>query len=104
MRPIEKWAVGHRLPDGTIIVTNYNPHQQANPLLHKNLDNFCSYCEVFNSDLEVEHIDSKKENPQRRTAWENFLLACGRCNGADNKGVKLVDFTKMYFPHLNNSV
>jgi uncharacterized protein (TIGR02646 family) len=104
MRPIEKWAVGHTLPDGTFVATNYNPHTQANRLLHENLDDFCNYCEVFSDDLEVEHINAQSENPQLRTAWENFVLACGRCNGSDNKGVKPVDYAQMYYPHLNNTL
>jgi hypothetical protein len=30
-------------------------------------------------------------------------LACGRCNGRDNKSNKVVDFSLIHFPHLNNT-
>ena len=79
MRPIEKWAVGHTTPKGIIISDTYDPHTEANPLLHNNLDHFCCYCEVFSADLEGEHVVSQSNDGTLRTKWKNLLLACGRC-------------------------
>ena len=104
MRPIEKWAVGFITPDGTTIIETYDPHTNANTLLHKNIDHFCSYCEVFSSDLEGEHIVSQSQDGTLRTKWTNLLLACGRCNGSDNKWNNPVDLSLMYFPHQNNTL
>jgi uncharacterized protein (TIGR02646 family) len=109
MRPLSKWAIGHVTADGTIIEAEYNPHTNANPLLHQNLGKYCSYCEIFNHDLEVEHIKAQSiprgiNNPNHIISWSNFLLACGRCNGSDNKGSKPVDLDALYYPHLNNTL
>ena len=89
MRPVEKWTVGHTTSEGFVVVSTYDPHTHANGILHKNLGDFCSYCEVFSSDLEVEHIVPTYRNGILRTQWTNFLLACGRCNGADNTSLKV---------------
>jgi uncharacterized protein (TIGR02646 family) len=104
MRPVTKWIVGHTNPSGKTVSTVYSPHGLAKPLLEENLDDFCNYCEVFSSDTEVEHIVSKDEKPTLSTHWTNFLIACGRCNGGDNKSNKPVDLSAMYFPHLNNTL
>ena len=104
MRPVTKWTVGHISPSRKTVSAVYNPHGLAKPLLEENLDDFCNYCEVFSSDSEVEHIVSQHENPLLSTDWTNFLLACGRCNGSDNKSNKRVDLSAMYFPHLNNTL
>lgn len=105
MRPVTKWPVGQTNPPaGTTVLAQYNPHGQANPILQLNLDTFCSYCEAFGHDLQVEHIVSVHRDGTQRTLWGNFLLACGRCNGGDNKSSKLVDLTLLYFPHQNNTL
>jgi hypothetical protein len=106
MRPIQKWAVGYINPEtDQPILEKYNPHRTAKPDLEDNLGSYCCYCEVFNSTAQVEHIisqdqDIKKENIH---LWENFILACSKCNGRDNKTNKPVDLNKMYFPHKNNT-
>lgn len=104
MRPVKKWPVGHTLLNGNNIETDYDPHGLANPILELNLDPFCSYCEVFSSDLEVEHIVSQNQDATLVTKWDNFLRSCGRCNGRDNKSNKHVDLNLMYFPHQNNTL
>ena len=104
MRPVEKWTIGHVSPKGTTVLSVYNPHTLANPILQENLDHFCSYCEVFSSDSEVEHVVSQNQNAALRTLWDNYLLACGRCNGSDNKSNKHVDLSLMYLPHLHNTM
>lgn len=81
----------------------YKPHQIAKTDLENNLGPFCSYCEVFSSDLEVEHIVSQHQDITLVHNWDNFLVACGRCNGKDNKSNNPVDLSIMHFPHLNNT-
>ena len=44
-------------------------------------DEHCMYCEDAPAD-EVEHVHPKDLYPEVVFAWENFLFACGRCNGA----------------------
>jgi hypothetical protein len=107
MRPVNKRAVGDNNGENTILAT-YNPHGNAYELLRDNIGLFCSYCEVFSSDLEVEHIVSqmqatKESRPGLNTDWNNFLLSCGRCNGADNKGNMPVNLDTIYIPHLHNT-
>lgn len=99
MRPISKssWPEINGKPKV------YKPHTLARPDLEDNLGTYCSYCEVFSSDLEVEHIVSQDQDASLTHNWDNFLLACGRCNGRDNKSNKHVNFSLIHFPHLNNT-
>ena len=99
MRPVTKWT----WPQVGGAQKSYNPHTIAKTDLELNFDTYCSYCEVFSSDLEVEHVISRNQNPTLTHNWDNFLLACGRCNGRDNKSNKVVDFSLIHFPHLNNT-
>ena len=61
----------------------------------------CGYCEDSVGD-EVEHIMPKDLYPERVFVWENYLLACGRCNvGKSNKfavivGRQLRDVTRRH--------
>ena len=104
MRPIKKWAVGDTNPiTNKAILAIYNPHIKAKPDLAANLGDFCSYCEVFDSDSQVEHIVSKNQDNGLSKSWTNFALACGICNNNPNKGSKSVDLDTMYFPHRNNT-
>ena len=43
----------------------------------------CGYCEDSVGD-EVEHIRPKDLYPEAVFVWENYLLACGPCNGGKN--------------------
>lgn len=104
MRPVQKYNIGHVLSSGQTVKANYNPYGKANPVLQENIGNYCSYCEVFSSDLEVEHVISKNQDSKLETSWNNLLISCGRCNGPDNKTNKHIDFSKLYMPHLNNSL
>ena len=57
------------------------------------------YCEDSVGD-EVEHIKPKDLYPERVFVWENYLLACGQCNGGKNNrfsvisGDRLMDVTR----------
>ncbi|MCC6460181.1 MAG: HNH endonuclease [Saprospiraceae bacterium] len=107
MRPVAKWSVGQtftRNGNQETVSTNYNPYGNANPVLQLNLGDYCSYCEVFSSDLEVEHVVAKHQDDSKKTEWDNFLLACGRCNGRDNKSNKHVDLNDIYLPHSHNTL
>lgn len=100
MRPITK--IGWPLEGG--IQKSYNPPSNAKPDLEGHLGCYCCYCEVFSSDLEVEHVVSRSQDVSLSHNWDNFLLACGRCNGRDNKSDKHVDLVSMHFPHRNNTI
>jgi len=43
----------------------------------------CGYCEDSVAD-EVEHIKPKDLYPEAVFVWENYLYACGQCNGGKN--------------------
>lgn len=100
MRPITKiqWPLEEGRPK------SYNPHTKAKPDLEDHLGCYCCYCEVFSSDLEVEHVVSRNQDITLSENWDNFLLACGRCNGRDNKSNKYVDLVSIHFPHRNNTI
>jgi len=99
MRPVEKFE-SPRINGREKI---YKRHNLARVDLESNLGSYCSYCEVFSSDLEVEHVISQYQDPALKCSWDNFLLACGRCKGRDNKSAKAVDIHAMHFPHRNNT-
>lgn len=82
----------------------FRPHSSAKGDLEANIDQYCSYCEIFSSDLEVEHVISQYQDASLKYEWNNFLLACRRCNGKDNKGAKKVDPETTHLPHRNNTV
>jgi 5-methylcytosine-specific restriction endonuclease McrA len=51
----------------------------------------CAYCESDITHIDYGHIEhfKPKGTPdyyELAVEWDNLLLACGRCNGAENKG------------------
>lgn len=59
----------------------------------------CAYCEDSLAD-EVEHILPKTLFPERAFNWQNYLYACGPCNGPKSNrygvltGIKIVEFVR----------
>ncbi len=96
MRPVDK----SRYTDNR---DTYNPYAKAKEDLIEALGSFCSYCERkgYFSSLDVEHIEDKANNPQKKYDWGNFLLACRNCN--PTKGTKPVDFDEILMPHIDNT-
>lgn len=105
MRPVLKWKPGDSIPSNPTdtVKASYNPYGTAETVLEENLGSYCSYCEVFSSDLDVEHVIPRSQDPSLENSWDNFLLACRRCNGKDNKGTTPVTPSDLYLPHLNNT-
>lgn len=117
MRPVTKLIPGtYQYPDGSslIIADDYPDYKKAKAHLAFNLGNMCSYCEKAyddDRDLAVEHIQAKRYKDANgdypyaalETKWDNFLLSCDTCNGADNKGDKNVVYGECHLPHLNNT-
>jgi uncharacterized protein (TIGR02646 family) len=68
-------------------------NKQIKDALIKMFSGKCAYCESFILHVDygdIEHF-RPKALPQFYTQaveWTNLLLACGRCNGAEHKGVK----------------
>jgi len=50
----------------------------------------CNYCEDSYSD-EIEHIYPKDIYPELTFVWENYVYACGPCNGPKSNNFKLLD-------------
>ncbi|QHC96314.1 hypothetical protein PspR84_17280 [Pseudomonas sp. R84] len=44
----------------------------------------CQYCEDSAAD-EVEHVWPKKFYPEKTFIWQNYLFACGPCNGSNKR-------------------
>lgn len=96
MRPLDKSTF-------TTNQITYDPYGSAKDDLISALGSFCSYCERqgFSVALDVEHIEDKNAHPQKKTQWNNFLLACKNCNSI--KGTDEVDFPNILMPHLNDT-
>jgi len=52
----------------------------------------CCYCEDSLAD-EVEHIRPKDLDPEVAFHWENYVFACGPCNGPKNNQFAVLDAT-----------
>ncbi len=106
MRPVQKWHSDDHV-EPTIQPT-YNPYSTAKSDLERNLGGYCSYCERPATDeaAAVEHVQPKSlpQFAHLRFSWDNFLLACARCNGSDNKSNKDVIFENIHLPHRDNTV
>ncbi len=50
----------------------------------------CCYCEDSAAD-EIEHIFPKNIYPEKTFVWENYLYACGPCNGPKNDNFAVFD-------------
>lgn len=50
----------------------------------------CSYCEDSYAD-EIEHIYPKDIYPEHTFVWENYLYACGPCNGPKSNQFALIN-------------
>jgi len=104
MRPV--------LRRGSPLKTDFKNYRDAFPHLLKRVGigefnnlqiaQYCSYCErVIPTNLAIEHIEHKGANPALENRWSNFLLGCVNCNST--KGVKAVDFKKLYLPDRDNT-
>lgn len=111
MRPVSKLKPKDRIIiDGKseTIQETYKPYQNAKPVLTANIGEYCSYCERPASDeaVHIEHIQAKSISKYTHLefSWSNFLLACSRCNGADNKAAQDVILNDIHLPHLQNTL
>lgn len=57
-----------------------------------NATNRCVYCEDSYGD-EIEHIYPKDIYPSKTFIWENYLYACGPCNGPKSNNFALINPT-----------
>jgi uncharacterized protein (TIGR02646 family) len=68
-------------------------HTQIKEALDRSFHGKCAYCESRINHVDYPHIEHFKPKSipkyyKLAVEWDNLLLACGRCNGAENKGVK----------------
>jgi 5-methylcytosine-specific restriction endonuclease McrA len=70
--------------DELVVFTVYN---HARPDLIKRLGDYCSFCELYLPNPDVEHIRHKNNNPSLERQWDNFLLSCTSCNST--KGIHI---------------
>src|ERR1700761_6417444 len=72
---------------------NKYKHKEIKDALAQMFNGKCGYCEskILHIDYgDIEHFRPKSISSFYELAvdWDNLMLACGRCNGAENKGVK----------------
>ena len=68
-------------------------HREIKKALTSMFHGKCAYCESAITHIDYGHIEhfKPKGTPayyELAVDWDNLLLACGRCNGAENKGAK----------------
>jgi uncharacterized protein (TIGR02646 family) len=68
-------------------------HKEIKAALDRSFHGKCAYCESHIQHVDYPHIEhfrpkSIPEFYELAVDWENLLLACGRCNAVENKGVK----------------
>lgn len=71
----------------------YN-HAQVKDALQSMFSDKCAYCESHITHVayaHIEHFRPKSEFPHLCFEWDNFLLGCSVCNGAQYKGTKFPD-------------
>jgi hypothetical protein len=68
MRPVEKISCPQEKGMNRI----YKRHSLAKVGLENNIGYYCSYCEVFSADLEVEHVISQHQHAALKCNWDNF--------------------------------
>lgn len=64
-------------------------HKQVKDSLTKMFNDKCAYCESHISHVDyghIEHFKPKSKYPESCFDWDNLLLSCGICNGAQYKG------------------
>jgi uncharacterized protein (TIGR02646 family) len=78
---------------------NKYQHKQIKEALENSFHGKCAYCESQIKHVDYPHIEHFKpksipEFYELAVDWDNLLLACGRCNGVENKGVKFPTATE----------
>ena len=99
MRPIKNVPTGVALAE----------HRHAKPDLIAAMGEYCAYCErrVDPTDLHVEHIKPQNSHPKLKLVWQNYLLACKRCNTYkrhyQQKNRQTGNLGNQIWPHLDNT-
>lgn len=78
---------------------NKYKHRQIKEALVQMFHDKCAYCESKITHIDYGHIEhfrpkSLREFYDKAVEWENLLLACGRCNGMEHKGVRFPNATQ----------
>ncbi|HVC93469.1 MAG TPA: HNH endonuclease [Pirellulales bacterium] len=99
MRPVLR---GDPPTDATGKAIVFSHYREARDFLIERIGDYCSYCEVcLHGSIHVEHVRPKKPNPDLKTVWTNFLLACDNCNSV--KGDFDVVLSDYLWPDTDNT-
>jgi uncharacterized protein (TIGR02646 family) len=96
LRNETKWKAAIRAAKTAIVrekAQNKYRHDHIKEALVRMFQGKCAYCESSITHIDYGHIEHFKPKAlpayyELAVEWSNLLLACGRCNGAENKGVK----------------
>lgn len=86
----------------------YSP-EEGRKELAKLLGHYCSYCERFEDErnIELEHIIPQENGRSpHKDKWYNFLLACGGCNKAKNRvegHINRENLRTYILPHIDDT-
>ena len=91
-----KWKAEIRAaatPKARATAQNRYRHKEIKTALDQMFHGKCAYCESAITHIDYGHIEHFKPKAvpayfELAVDWDNLLLACGRCNGVENKGVK----------------
>jgi len=88
--------VAQKKMDSASLERAINKYRQKNikNALRKMFNDKCAYCESKVSHVEyghIEHFKPKSIFPEEAVFWDNLLLSCAICNGAEYKGDKFPD-------------
>jgi hypothetical protein len=105
MRPIEKPAC----PEVGGVKKTVTQYREWKRDLEVSIGCFCTYCGMrLNNSPQVEHVVPIHPAPGNPAGdaldWDNVVLSCGPCNGADGKRNKNYNSAQHYMPEIHNTL
>ncbi|MGO8676385.1 MAG: retron system putative HNH endonuclease [Limisphaerales bacterium] len=98
VRKETKWKAaihGASTPNARKNAQHRYEHKEIKAALVRMFHGKCAYCESSITHFDYGHIEHFKPKAipayfELAVEWNNLLLACGRCNGTENKGIKFL--------------
>ena len=79
-----------------LAIYGYSCEAVKNVLIADNYEK-CYICERYrDTDFEVEHLKSRKKNPDYENDWSNLYAACGYCNKKKGGYQRSIELSKQY--------